>query len=153
AATHLRKSRRHPANHGRAWCAQTRSSFSDGHSVVPNRAEKNTFPRWSPPRGRNGAAGARVLRRVAKQYTRRSESTLHVARRYPRSKVPLRTKEEVMVDLTFSTAGVPHAQRLASLREAVSRQFLALSLAPLTHAASSDIDGFMSIRELGGVRI
>jgi AraC-like DNA-binding protein len=63
-------------------------------------------------------------------------------------------KEQVKeLNLTFSTAGVPRAQRLSLLREVVSRQFLNLHLAPLNHDAGRDLDGFMSIRELGGVRI
>jgi AraC-like DNA-binding protein len=57
------------------------------------------------------------------------------------------------VNLTFATAEVPRPQRLSSLREAVSRQFLDLYLVPLAHDARRDLDGFISIRELGGVRI
>jgi len=57
------------------------------------------------------------------------------------------------VNLTFATSEVPRAQRLSSLREAVSRQFLDLYLVPLAHDAGFDFDAFISIRELGGVRI
>jgi AraC-like DNA-binding protein len=57
------------------------------------------------------------------------------------------------VNLTFATSEVPRAQRLSSLREAVSRQFLDLYLIPLAHDAGWDFDAFISIRELGGVRI
>jgi AraC-like DNA-binding protein len=57
------------------------------------------------------------------------------------------------VNLTFATSEVPRAQRLSSLREAVSRQFLDLHLVPLAHDAGRDFDAFISIRELGGVRI
>jgi AraC-like DNA-binding protein len=57
------------------------------------------------------------------------------------------------LSLTFSTAEVPRAQRLSSLREAISGQFLDLYLAPLTHDAGHDLDGSVSIRELDSVRI
>jgi AraC-like DNA-binding protein len=57
------------------------------------------------------------------------------------------------VNLTFATAEVPRAQRLSSLRETVSRQFLDLHLIPLAHDAGWDFDAFISIRELAGVRI
>jgi AraC-like DNA-binding protein len=57
------------------------------------------------------------------------------------------------MDVTFSTSEIPRAQRLSSLREAVSRQFLGLYLAPLAGDADNDLHGFMSIREFGGVRI
>jgi hypothetical protein len=56
-------------------------------------------------------------------------------------------------NLTFSTAGVPRAQRLSALREAVSEQFLDLYVAPLAHGTGADLDAFISIRELDGVRI
>jgi AraC-like DNA-binding protein len=55
--------------------------------------------------------------------------------------------------LTFSTAGIPRAQRLVSLREAVNDQFLDLDVAPVTRRARGDLEGFMSTREVGGVRI
>jgi hypothetical protein len=42
------------------------------------------------------------------------------------------------VNLTFATSEVPRAQRLSSLREAVSRQFLDLYLVPLAHDAGFD---------------
>lgn len=57
------------------------------------------------------------------------------------------------MDATFSTSEVPRAQRLASLREAVSARFLDLHLAPLVRDTGGELDAFMSIRELGGVRI
>jgi AraC-like DNA-binding protein len=57
------------------------------------------------------------------------------------------------VSLTFATCDVPRAQRLSSLRETVSREFLDLYLVPLTRDAGWDFDAFISIRELGGVRI
>jgi AraC-like DNA-binding protein len=57
------------------------------------------------------------------------------------------------LNLTFCTSDVPRARRLSFLREAVSRQFLNLNLAPLTDGSGCDVDAAMSIRELGGVRI
>lgn len=57
------------------------------------------------------------------------------------------------MNLTFATAEVSRAQRLSSLRAAVSQQFLDLYLVPLAHDAGRDLDAFISIRELGGVRI
>lgn len=57
------------------------------------------------------------------------------------------------MNLTFATAEVSRAQRLPSLRAVVSQQFLDLCLVPLAHDAGRDLDAFISIRELGGVRI
>lgn len=54
---------------------------------------------------------------------------------------------------TFSAADVPSTQRLSLLREAISTQFLDLYVAPLARDAGAKLDAFMSIRELGGVRI
>jgi len=57
------------------------------------------------------------------------------------------------VSLTFSTAEIPRARRLSWLREAVSKQFLELYVAPLPRGRGNDLEAFMSIRELAGVRI
>jgi AraC-like DNA-binding protein len=59
----------------------------------------------------------------------------------------------LIVDLTFSTAAVPREQRLSSLRGAVNAQFLDLYVAPLVRDAGAELDAFMNIRELCGVRI
>jgi AraC-like DNA-binding protein len=57
------------------------------------------------------------------------------------------------VNLTFSTAQIPRAERLTSLREAVNELFLDLHLTPSAGRAGGGLDAFMSIRELAGVRI
>jgi AraC-like DNA-binding protein len=57
------------------------------------------------------------------------------------------------VTLTFSTAGIPRPQRLPSLREAVTEQFLDLHVAPVTRSPQDDLEAFMNVREVGGVRI
>jgi AraC-like DNA-binding protein len=57
------------------------------------------------------------------------------------------------LDLVFSTAEVRREQRLSSLREAVCTGFLDLNVSPAGGRGRSSVEGVLSIRELGGLRV
>src|SRR5271154_4315671 len=95
---------------------------------------------------------ARVREGRRGEYVRRSRSTLGEAVCDCRLECRW-SRVQFTVGLTFSTAEIPRAQRLSSLREVVNEQFLGLYVAPLGRDTGAQLDAVMNIRELGGVRI
>jgi hypothetical protein len=99
-----------------------------------------------------GIAGRKDRGETARRAARRKifVATGQFARHAPaacRTRVQIGAEgAKAQLNLTFCTSD---ARRLPFLREAVSRQFLNLNLAPLTDSAGGDLDAAMSIRQLG----